>query len=220
MNLDFIALASIAFLSSFGHCYGMCGGFVLAYTQLSKQIKLPFFLLVFSYHISRILAYVCLGIFFGFFGSLLSFTEFAKGMMFFIIGIFMMTLAFALIFKGKLLAFFEDSLFFDCIIKKNISKLIQNKSLKSTLFLGFLNGFVPCGLVYFYIAFGMSVQNVYLSALIMLVFGLSTLPALVFFAFFSKTLNEKFQKTASLISYILIFLYGLYFSYTGFIFTK
>ncbi|MFG5098111.1 sulfite exporter TauE/SafE family protein [Campylobacter lari] len=220
MNLDFIALASIAFLSSFGHCYGMCGGFVLAYTQLSKQIKLPFFLLIFSYHLSRIFAYVCLGVFFGFFGNLFSFSEFAKGIMLFIIGIFMVVLAFALIFKGKLLTFFESSLIFDCIIKKNISRLIQNKSLKSTIFLGFLNGFVPCGLVYFYIAFGMSMQNVYLAALIMLVFGLSTLPALVFFAYFSKTLSEKFQKTASLISYILIFFYGLYFSYIGFSITR
>lgn len=220
MNLDFIALASIAFLSSFGHCYGMCGGFVLAYTQLSKQIKLPFSLLIFSYHLSRIFAYVCLGIFFGFFGNLFSFSEFAKGIMLFTIGIFMVVLAFALIFKGKLLAFFESSLIFDCVIKKNISRLIQNKSLKSTIFLGFLNGFVPCGLVYFYIAFGMSVQNIYLSALIMLVFGLSTLPALVFFAYFSKTLSEKFQKTASFISYILIFFYGLYFSYIGFSLTR
>ncbi|HEA6928522.1 sulfite exporter TauE/SafE family protein [Campylobacter lari] len=220
MNLDFIALVSIAFLSSFGHCYGMCGGFVLAYTQLSKQIKLPFFLLIFSYHLSRIFAYVCLGVFFGFFGNLFSFSEFAKGIMLFTIGIFMVVLAFALIFKGKLLVFFESSLIFDCVIKKNISRLIQNKSLKSTIFLGFLNGFVPCGLVYFYIAFGMSVQNIYLAALIMLVFGLSTLPALVFFAYFSKTLSEKFQKTASLISYILIFFYGLYFSYIGFSLTR
>ncbi|HEC1792459.1 TPA: sulfite exporter TauE/SafE family protein [Campylobacter lari] len=220
MSLDFIALTSIAFLSSFGHCYGMCGGFVLAYTQLSKQIKLPFFLLIFSYHLSRIFAYVCLGIFFGVFGSLLSFSEFSKGIMFFIIGIFMITLALALIFKGKFLSFFENSLFFECVIKKNISRLIQKKSFKSTLFLGFLNGFVPCGLVYFYIAFGMSVQSVYLSALIMLVFGFSTLPALIFLAYFSKTLNEKFQKIASLISYILIFCYGVYFSYIGFVFTR
>ncbi|HHP0355688.1 TPA: sulfite exporter TauE/SafE family protein [Campylobacter lari subsp. concheus] len=220
MNLDFIALASIAFLSSFGHCYGMCGGFVLAYTQLSKQIKLPFSLLIFSYHLSRIFAYVCLGVFFGIFGNLFSFSEFAKGIMLFAIGIFMVVLAFALIFKGKFLAFFESSLIFDCVIKKNISRLIQNKSLKSTLFLGFLNGFVPCGLVYFYIAFGMSAQNVYLAALIMLIFGLSTLPALIFFAYFSKTLNEKFQKIASLISYILIFFYGMYFSYTGFMLTR
>ncbi|CAM4062843.1 sulfite exporter TauE/SafE family protein [Campylobacter armoricus] len=220
MNLDFIALASIAFLSSLGHCYGMCGGLILAYTQFSKQIKLPFFLLILSYHFSRIFAYVCLGILFGIFGNLISFSEFAKGIMFFVIGIFMIILAFALIFKGKLLSFFENSIFFDFFIKNNILKLMKQKSLKSTIILGFLNGFVPCGLVYFYIAFSMSVQDIYLAALIMLVFGLSTLPALVFFAYFSKVLNDKFQKIASLISYILIFGYGLYFSYIGFTFTR
>ncbi|AJC85890.1 sulfite exporter TauE/SafE family protein [Campylobacter sp. RM16704] len=220
MNLDFIALASIAFLSSFGHCYGMCGGFVLAYTQLAKQIKLPFFILILSYHFSRIFAYICLGVFFGIFGNLFNFNEFAKGLLFFSIGIFMMFLAIGLIFKGKLLAFFENSIFFDCIIRNNILKLIKQKSLKSTILLGFLNGFIPCGLVYFYIAFSMSVQDVYLSILIMLIFGLSTLPALVFFAYFSKTLNDKFQKISSFISYVLIFAYGLYFSYIGFTFTR
>ncbi|RKO65007.1 hypothetical protein CKA54_02360 [Campylobacter sp. P255] len=220
MNLDFFALASIAFLSSFGHCYGMCGGFVLAYTQLSKQIKLPFFLLIFSYHISRILAYVCLGVLFALFGSLIAPSEFLKGIMYFIIGNFMILLALALIFKGKLLAFLEKSLIFDSLIKKNISKLIQKKSFASTLLLGFLNGFMPCGLVYFYIAFGMSTQDLYLSALVMLIFGLSTLPALMFFSYFSKIVNERFQKLASLASYGLILCYGLYFSYLGFIFTR
>lgn len=220
MNLDLIALASIAFLSSFGHCYGMCGGFVLAYTQLAKQIKLPFFILTFSYHFSRIFAYICLGIFFGFFGSLFSFSEVAKGVLFFIIGIFMIFLGFALIFKGKFLKFFENSYFFDCFIKNSIPKLIQKKSLKTTMILGFLNGFIPCGLVYFYIAFGMSMQNIYMASLIMFIFGVSTLPAMIFFAYFSKTMNDRFKKIASMISYVLIILYGVYFSYIGFSFTR
>ncbi|ECP7058597.1 sulfite exporter TauE/SafE family protein, partial [Campylobacter jejuni] len=27
MSIDFLAIISVAFLSSFGHCYSMCGGF-------------------------------------------------------------------------------------------------------------------------------------------------------------------------------------------------
>ncbi|EJG9584062.1 TPA: sulfite exporter TauE/SafE family protein, partial [Campylobacter coli] len=30
LNFDFLAIFSVAFLSSFGHCYSMCGGFILA----------------------------------------------------------------------------------------------------------------------------------------------------------------------------------------------
>ncbi|EOH2529520.1 sulfite exporter TauE/SafE family protein, partial [Campylobacter jejuni] len=26
MSIDFLAIISVAFLSSFGHCYSMCGG--------------------------------------------------------------------------------------------------------------------------------------------------------------------------------------------------
>ncbi|TDJ82159.1 sulfite exporter TauE/SafE family protein [Campylobacter volucris] len=219
MNLDFIALISIAFLSSFGHCYGMCGGFILAFNQLAKNIKFPFFLLILSYHLTRVVAYICLGIFFGYFAKLFSFSEFAKAMMLFCIGIFMIILAFALIFRGKLLAFFENSFIFDCMIKINMQKLFRQKSIKSSLILGFLNGFVPCGLVYFYIAFGMSLQSIYYSVLIMLLFGIATLPGMIFLAYFSKTLNDKFQKIGSFVSYVLILCYGVYFAYTGFILT-
>ncbi|MCR6572116.1 sulfite exporter TauE/SafE family protein [Campylobacter insulaenigrae] len=219
MSLDFVGLISIAFLSSFGHCYGMCGGFILAYNQLTNQIKLPYFVLIFSYHISRITAYMFLGMFFGYFGSLFSFSEFAKGIMFFCIGVFTIFLAFALIFRGKLLFFLEHSFIFDYFIKKSIKKILHYKSLKGTILLGFLNGFVPCGLVYFYIAFGITSQNMLDAAFIMLLFGLSTLPSMIFLAYFSKILSEKFQKISTLISYMLILLYGIYFTYTGFMLT-
>lgn len=220
MNIDFIALVSIAFLSSFGHCYAMCGGFSLAYTQLAKQIKLPFVVLVFSYHLSRIIAYVFLGVVFGYFGSFLAFNDFSKGIMFFIIGVFMISLGFALIFRGKFLAFFENSFIFDLIVKKCMKKIIKTKSLASTFVLGFLNGFVPCGLVYFYIAFGISLQDVYRSVLVMFLFGISTLPSMIFFAYFSKILSDKFQKFFVLSSYIIIIFYGLYLSYIGFLLTR
>ncbi|KQI24484.1 membrane protein, partial [Campylobacter coli CVM 41963] len=63
------------------------------------------------------------------------------------------------------------------------------KGVKSAMILGFANGFVPCGLVYFFLANAMSRQNVTESILVMLVFGLSTLPAMLFFVKISQYLG-------------------------------
>ena len=35
--IDFISIATIAFLGSFGHCVGMCGGIVIAYSSTKVQ---------------------------------------------------------------------------------------------------------------------------------------------------------------------------------------
>ena len=37
MMIDYAAIFVIGFLSSFGHCIGMCGGFVTAYSMRLNQ---------------------------------------------------------------------------------------------------------------------------------------------------------------------------------------
>ena len=35
--IDFLSIATIAFLGSFGHCVGMCGGIVIAYSSTKVE---------------------------------------------------------------------------------------------------------------------------------------------------------------------------------------
>ena len=77
-TVDFITIISIAFLGSFGHCIGMCGGIVLAYSTIkidpasSKISKSAAHLL---YSFGRVLTYSMLGALFGTLGSVIQFSN-------------------------------------------------------------------------------------------------------------------------------------------------
>ncbi|MGI7583272.1 sulfite exporter TauE/SafE family protein [Campylobacter coli] len=214
LNFDFLAIFSVAFLSSFGHCYSMCGGFILALIGSNPMCNL--FLLTFIYQLFRIFSYILLGIIFGIFGNLLAINAKIQSLSFFILGVFMVILGFSLIFRGKILAFIENRAFFEYFIKKIIKKSMGFKGVKSAMILGFANGFVPCGLVYFFLANAMSRQNVTESILVMLVFGLSTLPAMLFFVKISQYLGVFLKKVFNYLSYFIIVAYGIGLAYMGF----
>ena len=215
LNFDFLAIFSVAFLSSFGHCYSMCGAFILAFMNLNSTHK-NLFLLTFIYQLFRIFSYILLGIIFGIFGNLLAINAKIQSLSFFILGVFMVILGFSLIFRGKILAFIENRAFFEYFIKKIIKKSMGFKGVKSAMILGFANGFVPCGLVYFFLANAMSRQNVTESILVMLVFGLSTLPAMLFFVKISQYLGVFLKKVFNYLSYFIIVAYGIGLAYMGF----
>jgi sulfite exporter TauE/SafE len=75
MEIELLAIFLVGFLGGFGHCIGMCGGFVMTYslkiqetdrTAPSKwQTIYPHLL----YNSGRVLTYVILGEIFGFLGS-------------------------------------------------------------------------------------------------------------------------------------------------------
>ena len=63
-TISILTIISIAFLGSFGHCVGMCGGIVIAYSstkikaEWSKQVQAIAHLL---YSFGRITTYMILG---------------------------------------------------------------------------------------------------------------------------------------------------------------
>ena len=67
-TISIITIISIAFLGSFGHCVGMCGGIVIAYSSTkikshwTKQVQAFAHLL---YSFGRITTYMILGALFG-----------------------------------------------------------------------------------------------------------------------------------------------------------
>ncbi|TKX31596.1 hypothetical protein CQA69_02170 [Campylobacter estrildidarum] len=194
----------------------MCGGFNLVFMKLNSTHK-NLFLLTFLYQLSRIFAYVVLGICCGIFGNILAINAKIQSFSFFLFGIFMIILGCALIFRGNLLAFIENHIFLDSLLQKLIKKSMNFRGIKSAFILGFINGFVPCGLVYFYLIDSMKRENILESICIMLIFGFSTLPAMLFFTKISQFLSEVFKKIFNYIAYIIIIAYGLKLAYTGFI---
>ena len=215
-NINLYMIISVAFLSSFSHCVDMCSGFLSLQTLFFKgKSKREILMLSTLYSLARIFAYVVLGALFGAFGAVISFSMQARGVIFFIVGLMITFIGIALLFRGELLKFVENQKALNFVVR--IAKTrIQKKNLTNFLLLGFLNGFLPCGVVYYFLALGILSANFIDSAFIMLVFGLCTLPAMLLASFVFGILNEKFKDIMFKISASIMIIDGIYLSFLGY----
>ena len=89
------------------------------------------------------------------------------------------------------------------------------KSNKAIFSIGFLNGFLPCGLVYMALIGSISTGNALQGALYMTLFGLGTVPmmtaALLLGNFVNLTLRKKIQKAIP----VFVVIIGLLFILRG-----
>ena len=214
---NLVSIIPMAVLMSFGHCLGMCGGFVIAYnTKLTKKTKFKAFIYAFSYHLNRVLAYVMLGILGGFFGSFFKFSQKSLGFLHFFIGILLVIFGIALLKRGALLKFIENDKIWSKFLAKPSKFAMKSENLSGFCLLGFLNGLLPCGVVYTALAMAIMSASVAHGALIMAVFGICTIPTLLGFSFVINLLGLKFKNTMLTLSAIFIIAYGIYHAYLGF----
>lgn len=212
-----VATVLSSFLLSVGHCIGMCGGFVIAYSsKLSGFDKTTAALYSLGYHLARVFAYVLLGFLVGFFGMFISFSPKVGGFIHFVVGLFLAFVGAAFILRGNLLKFIENDKLWLKFFSKPTKKALQSNSLRSLLLLGFLNGFLPCGVVYTFLATAFLSKSVVSATLIMFAFGVATIPVMFGISLVSSFLNFKFQKTMLFISSALIIVFGIYNSFLGF----
>ena len=215
-NINLYMIVSVAFLSSFSHCVGMCSGFLSLQTLFFKgKSKREILMLSTLYSLARIFAYMVLGALFGAFGAVISFNMQARGVIFFIVGLAIAFIGIALLFRGELLKFVENQKVLNFVVRI-VKTRIQKKNLTNFLLLGFLNGFLPCGVVYYFLALGILSANFIDSAFIMLVFGFCTLPAMLLASFVFGILNEKFKDIMFKISASIMIINGIYLSFLGY----
>ncbi len=202
----------------------MCGGFVVAYSsaKIDKKDKpLVQFFSHLNYNLGRVSSYVFLGAFFGFVGQSISFSHSINGYIYFIIGLLMVLMGLSLAGKIRFLSAFESSLALHPKVRAIFSTFMKSKSKSSFYFLGLLNGFLPCGLVYFFIASALASGSLAKGIFIMLIFGISTIPSLMGFGYLigflkSTKIRDIMMKMASFI----VICYGIYLSYIGFLATQ
>jgi len=219
-TINILSIITIAFLGSFGHCIGMCGGIVIAYSstkidaQDNKSKQAISHLL---YSAGRITTYTILGAMFGFLGGVVMFNNLTNGSLLILAGLFMVLAGLSLSGKIKFLTLIEHSLSSSSWYKDIFRQLLQTKSLFSFFALGMLNGLLPCGLVYFFAVTAASTGSALSGALVMLIFGLSTIPALFSLGFFVGLYkNGKLRTVMIKIAAISVMLFGLYTIYQGY----
>ena len=219
-NIDLIIILSTAFLGSVGHCIGMCGGIVVAYTSAKVDHQSTWWKQAsqhLAYNFGRVATYSILGAMFGLLGRAIAFTPTTKGVLFLLTGILMILAGLSLIGNLKFLNSAEFSISKHSWFQNNFRKLISSKTYTSFFLLGMLNGIIPCGLVYSFAIFAASTASPLWGAVVMATFGLATIPALFFLGtvtrFLQKgSLRDVMMKFASL----LVIFYGIYTLYKAY----
>jgi len=223
-SIDIISLITIAFLGSIGHCIGMCGGIVIAYSSAKVDegtSKLKASMSHLAYNLGRVTTYVFLGAIFGAIGGVVSFSNVAIATLTIIAGIFMILTGISLLGKLNFLTKLEHSFFKSKWYQESFREAIKSKSLYSFFFLGLLNGLLPCGLVYFFAVTAASTGSAFWGAIVMLIFGLSTIPSLFTLGMFTSILSKSnIRKVMMNLSSIVVIIYGLYTIYRGYDFIK
>jgi len=219
-TLNLLTLMSIAFLGSFGHCVGMCGGIVLAYStikiepQSSKVSKGVSHLL---YSFGRVLTYTLLGAAFGALGSVVVMSNSYKGVFFIIVGLLMIFAGLSLMGKLRFLTLIEHSFSKSALYKYAFKKILNSKSNSSFFTLGMLNGLLPCGFVYFFAITAAGTASPFYGALVMFIFGVSTIPAMFSIGFLTSLASStSFRNMMMSLSSVAVLIYGSLTIYHGY----
>jgi uncharacterized protein len=181
--------ALILGLVSAGHCAGMCGGIVAAFTLQSPPAQ-SLISLVLAYNLGRILTYVLLGGIAGALGGATVLMEHVfpiQSALRVLANIMLLTLGLHLIGITRLVEPIERAghTLWRCVQPLMRFWLPANRPHRAFV-LGSLWGFLPCGLVYSVMVIALASGGARQGALTMLAFGVGTLPALLFTSLFFR----------------------------------
>ena len=219
-TIDILSIVTVAFLGSIGHCIGMCGGIIVAYSSTKidgKWSKYAQSVAHLTYSFGRITTYMLLGAIFGAIGGVVAFNNIANGTLTILAGIFMILAGLSLVGKLSFLTKLEHSFSGSRWYQEVFRQVLRSKSLYSFYILGLLNGLLPCGLVYFFAVTAASTGSPLWGAFVMLIFGLSTVPALFSLGMFAGIFTKSsMRKTMMSLAAIVVIFYGLYTIYRGY----
>ena len=185
----------LGLLGSF-HCLGMCGpiAFMLPLDRTNAYKKVS---QITIYHVGRLLAYSMIGLVFGSIGKSLYLFGFQQQLS--IITGFLMILV-VLIPQRTFNKYNFSKPIYRLIskVKSALGSALKKKTTDAFLTIGFLNGFLPCGLVYMALFGAIAGGDALKGSLYMALFGLGTIPlmtAAIYFSNFLKgTARQKIQK--------------------------
>lgn len=207
----FLSAVIFGLLGSF-HCIGMCGpiAFMLPVDK-NKPVKKIFQIL--SYHFGRLFTYSLIGLLFGFLGKGFYFFGFQQQLSI-IVGVLMiLTILFPKILQKMSLSKRVSTIILK--IKSSLGKELKKKGNDTFFTIGFLNGFLPCGLVYMAIFGALATSNAVSGSLYMFLFGLGTIPLMTSVIYLGGFAKGNFRKYIQKAIPIMVFFIGSLFILRG-----
>ena len=178
-------------LGSF-HCIGMCGpiALLLPVDRSNEWKKLS---QIFLYHFGRILAYASIGLLFGAVGKGLYLFGMQQQLSI-VIGLLMI---FVVLIPHKTFNkynFSKPLYILISKIKSSLGSALKKKSPDTFFTIGFLNGFLPCGLVYMAVFGAIASGTAAEGSLYMAFFGLGTIPLMTVAVYFGNFVTVKVRQ--------------------------
>jgi hypothetical protein len=157
------------------HCMGMCGPIALMANHSSKKFLANRLL----YNAGRIITYAAFGLAIGSLGRIVR-LDLYQSLLSLAGGLLVLTFLFIPGIQAFISPLFTRPM---AVIKNSLGHQLRSGHSYATLFTGMLNGFLPCGLVYSALVVALVQPQVQESVLVMVMFGLGTVPALLVFAY-------------------------------------
>ncbi len=189
----------------------MCGPIAFALpvdrTNTSKMI-----LQTGLYHLGRLFTYALIGLLFGLLGKGLFLAGFQQRLSI-LVGVIMIVLV--LIPTHILNQYSLSKPFYRLInlVKSKLSRYIRKKNTGAFFTIGFLNGFLPCGLVYMALVGAIATGTAWKGAGYMFIFGIGTIPmmtaSVIAGNFLKISIRNKIQKAIPVIVVIIGLLFIL-----------
>ena len=174
------------------HCVGMCGpiAFMLPVDRSNSFKKIS---QISIYHLGRLLAYSIIGLVFGLVGKSLYIFGIQQQLSIFI-GVLMIIVV---LLPHKTIGKYNLSKpLYKLIskVKSSLGKALKKKTADTFLTIGFLNGFLPCGLVYMAVFGAVATGSLLEGSLYMVLFGLGTIPLMTSAIYLGKFLNSSIKQ--------------------------
>jgi uncharacterized protein len=179
------------------HCVAMCGGITLSQVSMDGNFRKRYATLI-QYHLGRLFSYSLVGLILGALGALAAPNDKIRGIVTLVGGVGMALFALSGIFPR----------WFSGVRLPNFSAHITSKGIwsRSSLGIGFINGFVPCGplqgMQFYALASGSAMKG----GLSMLIFALGTMPLLFGFGTFFTLINNKFRNRLIKLGFMFVLL--------------
>ncbi|MCI2229017.1 sulfite exporter TauE/SafE family protein [Polaribacter sp. MSW13] len=207
----FLSAILFGLLGSF-HCVGMCGpiAFML---PIDRQNPVKGFFQILSYHFGRLLTYSLIGLLFGFLGKGFYFFGFQQQLSILVGASMILIILFPKLFKKVNFSKNINKIIFK--VKSSLGKELKKKGNDTFFTIGFLNGFLPCGLVYMAVFGAIATTNAFFGALYMFLFGLGTIPLMTSVVYLGNFTKGAFRKKIQAVIPVFVIFIGCLFILRG-----
>jgi len=199
-------------LGSF-HCVGMCGpiAFMLPVSRDNSAKKL---LQIFLYHFGRLFSYGIIGLAFGMLGKSLNLFGIQQQLS---IAAGILMIAVIVIPSRAFRKYNFSRPLYKVIgkVKSSLGTALKKKTPDTFFTIGFLNGFLPCGLVYMAVFGAIASGGIVEGSLYMILFGMGTIPLMTTAVYFSGMLNGIMRRKVQKMIPVFVVIVGLLFIVRG-----